>query len=566
MNDWLKRIREQLKGLWSRWNRTQKLVLLSVIGASVLAIILLIALSGTPAMVALISSPITNVDDRMQISAKLDDLQVRYQLRSDNIFYVADEQTARRVRMVLNEENLIPKGTDPWALFDVQSWTTTDFERNVNLQRAVQRQLSQHIMAIDGVDNVSVILQIPPTELFTQDQKPVSASVQITPKPGSDLTTNRKKIEGIQRLIKLAVAGLTDENLVITDNTGVQLNDFTGLENVDRLELAKKELKLKADLEAKYTSDIISSLKDVFSPDRVRILKIDINLDMSKENSTAKEITPIAVNPGDKYTPPTYAPSVAISTQNTEEHFQGTGFNPEGPAGVEGQTPPAYKDLSGLVGKYDKTSQTSNNVTNEKNTTSERQPWAIKGISASVIVDGQVKEKYDKNGKIMLNPDGSIQRDYVPVTPEILASTKAAVQAAIGYNRDRGDVVDVQNIQFDHTALFDKEDAVYRGKMALRRTLIGGLIGLGALLVLVLAYRLIAKELERRRRLREEELARQHQAMREAALRTAEEQGVEVELSVEDRARLEMQENAANMAREHPEDVAQLIRTWLVEE
>jgi len=102
--------------------------------------------------------------------------------------------------------------------------------------------------------------------------------------------------------------------------------------------------------------------------------------------------------------------------------------------------------------------------------------------------------------------------------------------------------------------------------MAVRRTIYMVLIGIGALLVLIVAYRLIAKEVERRRRLREEELARQHQAMREAALRTAEEQGVEAELSVEDRARLEMQENAVNMAREHPEDVAQLIRTWLVEE
>src|SRR5579864_8704320 len=136
MNEWWKRIREQLRGLWSRWNRTQKLVLFSLIGASLLAIILLIALSGSPAMVALISSPITNVDDRLQIGAKLDELQVHYQLRSDNIFYVADDLTARRVRMILNEENLIPKGTDPWALFDTQSWTTTDFERNVNLQRA----------------------------------------------------------------------------------------------------------------------------------------------------------------------------------------------------------------------------------------------------------------------------------------------------------------------------------------------------------------------------------------------------------------------------------------------
>ena len=82
----------------------------------------------------------------------------------------------------------------------------------------------------------------------------------------------------------------------------------------------------------------------------------------------------------------------------------------------------------------------------------------------------------------------------------------------------------------------------------------------------VIFFRMLSKYLERKRREKEEELARQHQAMREAALRSAEEQGMEVELSIEDRARQEMQENAVNMAREHPEDVAQLIRTWLVEE
>ena len=167
---------------------------------------------------------------------------------------------------------------------------------------------------------------------------------------------------------------------------------------------------------------------------------------------------------------------------------------------------------------------------------------------------------------MLLNPDGSIQREYVPVTDDDLAKAKALIQGAIGFNRDRGDAVEVQTIQFDRSRQFEKEDGVFRHAMAVRRTIYMVLIGLGAVLLLALAYRLIAKELERRRRLREEELARQHQAMREAALRTAEEQGVEVELSVEDRARLEMQENAANMAREHPEDVAQLIRTWLVEE
>jgi flagellar M-ring protein FliF len=37
-------------------------------------------------------------------------------------------------------------------------------------------------------------------------------------------------------------------------------------------------------------------------------------------------------------------------------------------------------------------------------------------------------------------------------------------------------------------------------------------------------------------------------------------------MSVEERKRLELQEHAINMAKEHPEDVAQLIRTWLREE
>jgi len=566
MNEWLKRVREQLSGLWSRWNGTQKIILFSIIGASILSVILLFALSATPAMVPLITNPVTDTDARLQIAAKLDQMQVKYQLRTDNVFYVADEQTARRVRVVLNEENLIPKGTDPWALFDMERWTTTDFERDVNLQRAVTKQLEQHIMALDDVDNVSVTLVVPKTELFQADQKPTSASIILTPKPGSDISANRKKIEGVQRLIKMAVAGLQDENIVITDQTGVQINDFTGLAQMDRLELAKRELKVKQDLEQKYNADITKALSDIFSPDRVRILKIDIKLDMSKENSTAKEFSPIAVVPATRYAPAQYAPSIARSTQNIEEHFQGSGFNPEGPAGVEGQTPPAYKDLSNLVGKYDKTSQTTNNEINEKTTTSEKQPWEIRRITTGVAIDGVWKEKYDKSGKVMLNPDGSIQRDYTAVSDDDLAKAKSLIQGAIGFDRDRGDVAEVQTLQFDRTLQFEKEDGVYRKQMAVRRTIYAVLIGLGALLLLVLAYRLIAKELERRRRLREEELARQHQAMREAALRTAEEQGVDVELSVEDRARLEMQENASNMAREHPEDVAQLIRTWLVEE
>ena len=99
-----------------------------------------------------------------------------------------------------------------------------------------------------------------------------------------------------------------------------------------------------------------------------------------------------------------------------------------------------------------------------------------------------------------------------------------------------------------------------------RQTLIITGIGIAVLLVAFILFRIISREMERRRRLKEEEILRRHQAERERALWEAEQQGMEVSMSVEERKRLELQENAIAMAKEHPEDVALLIRTWLMEE
>jgi flagellar M-ring protein FliF len=77
--------------------------------------------------------------------------------------------------------------------------------------------------------------------------------------------------------------------------------------------------------------------------------------------------------------------------------------------------------------------------------------------------------------------------------------------------------------------------------------------------------RYLQKEAERRRRLREEELARQQELLRLQALAEAEKGDMEPSLSLEERARLEMEENAKNLAKEHPDSVAKLLRTWMSE-
>jgi flagellar M-ring protein FliF len=183
-----------------------------------------------------------------------------------------------------------------------------------------------------------------------------------------------------------------------------------------------------------------------------------------------------------------------------------------------------------------------------------------------VNIDGKWKVKYNDKGEPIINKDNTIEREYIPIPDDELKKAQALVQDAIGYNRSRGDSVTVQNIQFDRTKEFAEQDAAFLRQRQFQVTMLLLLAGITVLLVSFLIFRLVSRELERRRRLREEELSRQHQMMRESALRQAEEEGVEVSMSVEERKRLELQENAINMAKEHPEDVAQLIRTWLLEE
>jgi flagellar M-ring protein FliF len=124
----------------------------------------------------------------------------------------------------------------------------------------------------------------------------------------------------------------------------------------------------------------------------------------------------------------------------------------------------------------------------------------------------------------------------------------------------------VQNIAFDRTAQFKAEDSDYLRNVQIKQILLFSLVGLALLMIAFLVFRLVSRELERRRRIAEERRAIEQSMLRESAIRQAEEQTIEVSMSVEDRKRLELQEHAINMAREHPEDVAQLIRTWLREE
>jgi len=568
MNEWLQKFIEQIKTLWGKWTLVQKLILIGIVVAALVAIVVMVRVSATPTMVPIIDAPIKDETARERIITRINEEGVKTTVSSTGVIMVSDEKTARRLRSILIREDLIPSGTDPWALFDRDRWTITDFERNVNLRRAITQMVTEHVKALDDVDDANVTIVMPERQLFQADQNPVTASVIITPRPGSDITTNRKKIEGIQKILKFAVEGLMDENIVIADQNGLVLNDFAGMQDLDRLELSKREQRLIQSLEAQYRANILKALQQIYTPDRVRDLNIKIDMDMSKKAIQTEEFFPITIKPDNPDTPyddSEVTKSITRSQSTSSTKWEGTGFNPEGPAGVEGQTPPAFKDMSNLYGKVEQQTLTQNEEINRRQIQEERSP-TINRITVSVNIDGRWKIKYNDKGEPIINKDNSIEREYIPIPEDELKKAQALVQDAIGFNRTRGDSVTVQNIQFDRTKEFAEQDAAFLRQRQFQVTMLLLLVGITVLLVSFLIFRLVSRELERRRRLREEELSRQHQMMRESALRQAEEEGVEVSMSVEERKRLELQENAINMAKEHPEDVAQLIRTWLLEE
>jgi flagellar M-ring protein FliF len=221
--------------------------------------------------------------------------------------------------------------------------------------------------------------------------------------------------------------------------------------------------------------------------------------------------------------------------------------------------------MSNLYGEMNQTTTTSNYEINQREIQEEKSPQ-IDRVTVSVNIDGVWNRKFDAKGNPVVLNDGSIEREYTPVSQEILSYAEGLIRGAIGFSTARGDSVTVTNIPVDRTSEFKEEDDAYFREKQIQTTIIVFIIGLTLILFGFMMFRMISREMERRKRLAEEERARREQMLRESAMAEAESDGMEVSISLEERSRMELMESAINLAKEHPEDAAQLIRTWLLEE
>lgn len=545
----------------------QKLFIVGGGLAVVIAAVTVITMSSKIGSTALLYKSPLSPEDYAKVTLALQDQQISFDTKEDRFILVKDPETAKNIRMTLGQSGIIPQNVRGWELFDVQRFTTTDFERDVNLRRAIIGEMTKHIKTLGDIEDVSIQVSFPDKQLYSDSQTPVTASVVITPAPYSDIANNKQKIKGIVDLVAYGIPELKADDVVVVDNKGNMLSDMlVPNEGDEQVRIAREQLRIMERERARYTARVVDALSISLPRDRY-LVSADIEFDWNTRSSTKKELIPTVIKPDNPVTP--YDDSeqvleVLVSEDSVEENYRGPSYIPEGPAGVEDNVPPGLKDKIDRFNQYERNQNTRNVTTGTKESQEKKAPYEIKRVSISVAIDGVWKILRDPTGSEIVS-NGSILREYTPVDDSELRSYQELVQGSVGYNAARLDQVVVRSLKFDRTAQFALEDGVVRRRMLIHRIIIMSMFSLAGIIILIILYRILMTHLEVRRRQKEEERLRQQALMREAALRQAEAEQAGMELSMEERASNELLENIIDTVRKHPQETAKLLRTWLFE-
>ncbi len=565
MPESIQNLLNQSKELFGKLDNTKKIILAGVIAAVIIGVIVLSSVSLEKNNVILFKDLQTK--DFSEITKKLDALGYKYS-SSDSSIVSVEADKRQEIITKLAQENLIPVGVQGWELFDMDKFTETQFDKDVKKYRALKGAIEKSLMTLKPIEKADVNIAFPDSTIFNDENKDYNqtkASVILHFVPGVD-TLSKKEIKGIVNLISRGVPNLKPENVIVADSSGKNISDFDDNLDKENLELRIVQEKLRiAEIErVKKLVDIRSTLRWLNGEDRVEITRFEYEYNWDKVKYTQNEVSPVlakADNPETPYDETELVEnySLKVSDKMTSEEFLGKGFTPQGPAGTEPNSPPGYMDLDYQKANYKKQEAISNYEFNRKVSEVKKQEWDIKKINLSVIIDGVWTKERNEDGYKWV-------RKYTPVSDEDLKLIKKNLESAIGFTKVRGDTVNVITLPKDRSAQFAAEDEELARQQAIKNAIIISLAILTFLILAILIYRAIKKEIARRRRLKEEELAARQQMMRDAALRVLEEGGADMELSPDEKMRKELLENAINLAKEKPEDVAQLLRTWLSEE
>lgn len=315
-----------------------------------------------------------STEEAAQVSAKLDELGIRYQVKDNASSIFVDENAIDKARMELSVAGLISdSGFSYEDVISQLNFTQTTEEKNRLFLLAQQNEIAQALKNLDGVEDARVILNVKATSSFLNLEEDVSsASVTLRLKPNR--TVNEQQINGMVNFITTSVKGLTPEKVTIIDQTGKQLNR-TGDDTDVGTSSTQDELKVA--VENRLDKNIAEFLAQMYGPDNVQV-KSSVKLDFDKQVTDVVQFT----------TPVEGATEGLVRSMNTiKENVVNNASG--GVAGTDTNTAEVPNFPTGSSGQsdYSKSQEILNYELNELRQTITKAEGQIVDVSFSVIIN-----------------------------------------------------------------------------------------------------------------------------------------------------------------------------------
>lgn len=363
----------------------------------------------------------SNLDLReaSEISAALDQAGIKYSSKGDGSTIFVSRDEVGTARLMLAGKGLVTSGSVGYEIFDNQSVLgQTEFQQNLNEQRALQGELSRTIMSMRGITSARVHITMPRREMFQAAATDPTAAV-VVGVGGRDLSADQ--VRAIRNVVASSVPNLKPDKVTVTD----QSNRTLAAGSEDSGFTSANAEAAKATTESQLQTRIKDIVEGVVGAGAARV---QVTADIDHSRSTTQE---------QKFDPDG---QVVRSTSTNGSQSQDTTGQADGGVTATNNIPGGQAPNATPVGSTNsENTETTNYEISNTTTTTVKEPGEVKKLSVSVAVDGKYTPPADGKG----------EPTYAPRTPEEVQQIKTLVAAAVGIDETRGDKIEVVNVRFN---------------------------------------------------------------------------------------------------------------------
>jgi flagellar M-ring protein FliF len=409
------------------------------------------------------------------IVAQLSQMNVPYKHAEGGQAILVPADKVHDTRLRLASQGL-PKGSiSGFEQMDSNRFGMTQFQERLTFQRGLEGELTRSIQSLSSVQSARIHLALPNQNGFFREQQKPSASVLLTLHAGR--TLDRAQVAGIVHLVASSVPEMNPKAVSVVDDAG---NLLSAPPDAQAQGADTQKLQYTQQIEQLYTRRIMEMLEPLVGRNNVKA-QVSADVDFSMVESTSEEHKP-------NQSPDTSA----VRSQQTVVDGAAGSDTPSGVPGAVSNQPPVTgtAPVNGTAAPVGVTAQGGTdkpgtmrresvvNYEVDKTVKVVRESSGqIKRLSAAVVINHRTTT--DKNGK----------DTTVAIPPEQLEQMTALVRETIGFNKDRGDSVNVVNAVFNVEKTSEVDEIAWWKQAENQEFMRGlawplGMVGLGLLVLM----------------------------------------------------------------------------------